>query len=85
MSEAIYTTNMGKIAIHPSVKKYRRNFGMKYSIGDVVKFRLDSGEIHKGNIRFIEGRDDEDILYINSFNRWAYKVPEKRIIAKIQG
>ena len=56
---------------------------MKYSIGDVVKFRLESGEVQKGNIQYIERRRGEDIVYINSFSRWAYRVPGKRIISQV--
>ncbi len=54
---------------------------MKYSVGDSVKFKLASGEIEEGNIQFIEKSNYEDIFYINSFNRWAYKIPGKRIVS----
>jgi hypothetical protein len=57
---------------------------MKYSIGDIVKFKLESGEIEKGDVQFIEKKRRERILYINSFSRWAYKVPEKRIISRVR-
>ncbi|MCX9011896.1 MAG: hypothetical protein OIN66_12330 [Candidatus Methanoperedens sp.] len=57
---------------------------MKYAIGDIVKFKLKTGEVQKGNIQYIERRRGEDILYINSFNRWAYRVPEKRIVEQVQ-
>jgi len=57
---------------------------MKYAIGDIVKFKLETGEVQKGNIQYIERKRDEDILYINSFNRWAYRVPERRIVAQVQ-
>lgn len=56
---------------------------MKYSKGDVVKFKLGSGEVQKGDIRYIETTHRGEILYINSFNRWAYKVPEKSVISRI--
>ena len=53
---------------------------MEYSTGDIVKFKLESGKIHEGDVRFIERSRNEDILYISSFNRWD-RVPENRIIA----
>lgn len=53
---------------------------MKYTIGDNVRFKLESGEVEEGNIQFIEKSRYEEIFYINSFSRWAYKVPGKRII-----
>ena len=59
---------------------------MKYSTGDTVKFRLKSGEVQEGEVIFIERRTREDILYINSINRlnrWAYRVPEKKIISGV--
>ncbi len=59
---------------------------MKYSSGDIVKFKLKSGEIQEGEVLFIERKIHEDILYINSINRlnrWAYRVPRKRIISKV--
>jgi len=57
---------------------------MKYAVGDIVKFKLESGEIQKGNVQFIEKKSKGEIFYINSFNRWAYKVPDKRIISRIR-
>lgn len=56
---------------------------MKYSIGDIVKFRVETGEIHTGDVQYIERSLNEDILYINSFSRWAYKVPEKKIVSRV--
>ncbi len=59
---------------------------MKYSSGDTVKFKLKSGEIQEGEVLFIERKIREDILYINSINklnRWAYRVPGKRIISRV--
>ncbi len=56
---------------------------MKYSEGDTVKFKLKSGELLEGDVLFIERNPREDILYINSSNRWAYRVPEKRIISRV--
>lgn len=57
---------------------------MKYTIGDAVRFKLESGEVHEGNIQYVEKTSYEEIYYINSFNRWAYKIPEKKIISKIK-
>ncbi|MFZ3382365.1 MAG: hypothetical protein WA144_00420 [Candidatus Methanoperedens sp.] len=57
---------------------------MEYSTGDIVKFKLESGEIQEGDVRFIERSRNEDILYISSFNRWD-RVPENRIIAICKG
>ncbi len=57
---------------------------MKYSKGDIVKFKLETGEVQKGDIQFIESTRRGEILYINSFNRWAYKVPEKRVISRVR-
>ena len=54
---------------------------MKYTIGDNVRFKLESGEVQEGNIQFIEKSRYEEIFYINSVSRWAYKVPGKRIIS----
>ncbi len=54
---------------------------MKYSSGDTVKFKLESGEIQEGDVLFIERRLREDILYIDCSNRRAYRVPGKRIIS----
>ncbi len=56
---------------------------VKYTEGDTVKFKLKSGELLEGDVLFIERSSREDILYINSSNRWAYRVPEKRIISRI--
>ncbi len=55
---------------------------MEYSTGDIVKFKLESGEIQEGDVQFIERSRSEDILYISSFNRWD-RVPENRIISTI--
>ena len=59
-------------------KKY-----MKYTIGDNVRFKLDSGEVQEGNIQYVEKSRYEEIFYINSFNRWAYKVSGRRVISNI--
>ncbi len=55
---------------------------MEISTGDIVKFKLESGEVIEGDVQFIERRRIEDILYISSFNRWD-RVPENRIIARL--
>lgn len=57
---------------------------MIYNIGDSVKFKLESGEVQEGNIQFIEKSNYEVIYYINSFSRWAYKIPGKKIISQDQ-
>ncbi len=56
---------------------------MKCSIGDIVTFEAGPNEIQKGEVRFIQKSRTGDILYINSFNRWAYKVTEKRIVSLV--
>ncbi len=56
---------------------------MKYYIGDIVKFKLESGEIQEGDVQYIESTIRENILYINSFSGWAYRVPEKSIVSRI--
>ncbi len=42
---------------------------MKYFPGDAVKFRLKLGEIQEGDVLFIERGFQENILYINGYNR----------------
>ncbi len=54
----------------------------KYSTGDTVKFRLKSGEIQKGDVVFIERSRRGDMVYINSSDRRAYRIPEKSIISR---
>ncbi|CAG0993327.1 MAG: hypothetical protein OIN86_01535 [Candidatus Methanoperedens sp.] len=54
---------------------------MKYTIGDAVRFKLESGDVEEGNIQFIENGNSEEIYYINSSNRWAYKISGKKIIS----
>ena len=44
---------------------------MRYSRGDVVRFKVGSNEIHEGKVQIIEKSREEDILYINSFSGWA--------------
>jgi hypothetical protein len=53
---------------------------MKYSTGDIVRFKNGSDEIQLGEIQFVEKDHHETILYINSFSGWAYKVSEKRVV-----
>ncbi len=55
---------------------------MKYSVGDIVKFQLESGEIQEGDVRFIDMAHNRVILYINGFRGCAYKVPEKNVISR---
>jgi len=55
---------------------------MRYSIGDIVKFKIGSAETHKGEIKFIEEDSNESTLYINSFSGWAYKVPETKVMSR---
>jgi len=55
---------------------------MKYSIGDIVKFKIGSIETEKGEVKFIEDDSNESTLYINSYSGWAYKVPEKKIVSR---
>jgi len=54
---------------------------MIYNIGDSVRFKLESGEVQDGNIQYIELKKNEEIYYINSSSRWAYKIPGKKIIS----
>ncbi len=58
---------------------------MRYSRGDVVRFKVGSNEIHEGKVQIIEKNHDEDILYINSFSGWAYKITEKSVVSRING
>ncbi|MBU4220060.1 MAG: hypothetical protein KKD46_05250 [Euryarchaeota archaeon] len=60
---------------------------MDCSIGDVVKFKLKSGEINEGDVVFIERSLRENIVYINSYDRRAYRayrIPEKKIISQVR-
>jgi len=56
---------------------------MKYMTGDVVEFKVGSNEKYRGHVRFVEEDYNENILYVDSFSGWAYKVPEKRILSKV--
>ncbi len=58
---------------------------MRYSRGDVVRFKVGSNEIHEGKVQIIEKSREADILYINSFSGWAYKVTEKSVVSRING
>ena len=55
---------------------------MRYSLGDIVKFKIGTVETDKGEVKFIEENCFESTLYINSYSGWAYKVPEKRIVSR---
>ncbi len=55
---------------------------MKYSSGDIVKFKLKSAEVQEGEVLFVEKNRGGDVLYINGFNRMAYRVHEKRVISQ---
>jgi hypothetical protein len=56
---------------------------MKYTIGDIVRFKLESGEVQEGNIQFVEKSIYDEIYYINGFSKWAYKIPEKKIVSRV--
>ena len=56
---------------------------MKYSIGDIVRFKVGSSEIQKGNVQFIEKSKNENILYVNGFGGWAYKIPEINVLSRV--
>lgn len=73
--------------IYPKIgykKEYQEGI-MRFSRGDVVEFKVGSNETHKGQVQFVEEDYNENILYVNSFGGWAYKVPEKRIVSRITG
>ena len=55
---------------------------MRYSIGDIVKFKIGSIETDKGEVKFIEESCSESTLYVDSYSGWAYKVPEKKIVSR---
>ncbi|NJD76675.1 MAG: hypothetical protein FIB08_06190 [Candidatus Methanoperedens sp.] len=57
---------------------------MKYSIGEIVRFKVGSDEVIEGDVQFVEKSADENILYINGFCGWAYKVPEKKVVSKVR-
>jgi hypothetical protein len=56
---------------------------MKYSTGDVVRFKIGRDEIQEGEVQIVEENPNEDILYINSFSGWAYKISEKRVVSRL--
>lgn len=58
---------------------------MRYSRGDVVRFKVGSNEIHEGKVQIIEESCEEDILYIDSFSGWAYKITEKNVVSRKNG
>lgn len=55
---------------------------MKYSIGDIVKFKISTIETDKGEVKFIEEDCNENTLYVNGYSGWAYKVPENKILSR---
>lgn len=55
---------------------------MRYSIGDIVEFKIGSIETDKGEVKFIEEDCNENTLYISSYSGWAYKVPEIKIVSR---
>ena len=58
---------------------------MRYCRGDIVKFKVGQKEIQEGEIQVIEKNHNEDILYINSFSGWAYKITERNVLSRITG
>lgn len=56
---------------------------MKYSMGDVVRFKIGRDEIQEGEVQVVEESHNERFLYINSFSGWAYKVSEKRVVSRL--
>jgi len=50
---------------------------MRYSIGDVVEFKVGSNEILTGQVRFVEEDYNENLLYVDSFCGWHTKFPKK--------
>ncbi len=56
---------------------------MKYSTGDIVRFKIGRDEIQEGEIQIVEQSHNEDIIYINSFSGWAYKVSEKKVVSRL--
>ncbi len=62
-------------------KKEHTGDHMEYSSGDKIKFRLKSGGIQEGEVLFIEKNLNGNMLYINGFNRMAYRIHEKMVIS----
>lgn len=60
----------------------KKRVDLKYSTGDTVKFKLRSGEIQKGEVFFVENSHSGDVLYINGFNRLAYRINKKCVISQ---
>ncbi len=56
---------------------------MRYNRGDVVRFKVGRDEILEGEIQFLEENHNEDILYINSFSGWAYKIADREVVSRI--
>ncbi len=56
---------------------------MKYSTGDIVRFKIGRDEIQEGEVQVVEENPNEDILYINSFSGWAYRISEKRVVSRL--
>ncbi len=56
---------------------------MKYSTGDVVRFKIGKDEIQEGEVQVVEESHDENILYINSFSGWAYKISDKKVVSRL--
>ncbi len=56
---------------------------MKYSTGDVVRFKIGKEEIQEGEVQAVEENLNEDILYVNSFSGWAYKISEKKVVSQL--
>ncbi len=55
---------------------------MKYTIGEIVRFKAGS-ELLEGDVQFVERNANEDILYVNGFCGWAYKVPEGKVVSRV--
>ena len=56
---------------------------MKYSTGDVVRFKIGKDEIQEGEVQAVEENSKEDILYVNSFSGWAYKISDKKVVSRL--
>ncbi len=55
---------------------------MKYTKGEIVRFKAGS-ELLEGDVQFVERNANEDILYVNGFCGWAYKVPEGKVVSRV--
>lgn len=56
---------------------------MNYTRGDIVRFKIGRDEIQEGEVQVIERNQDEEILYINGFCGWAYKVPGEKVVSLV--